>query len=89
MSYFKNGGIQYLPGGKASGFVHVDRDAYRNRLLHLKGKRVVRAKEVELSAASLNTGDVFLLDTHEHIYLVRSHLFQLHLFRHCAQCGPS
>jgi hypothetical protein len=31
------GGIQYLPGGVASGFNHVVRDVFPTRLLHLKG----------------------------------------------------
>lgn len=50
-------------GGKGSGFKHVDRDAYETRLLHLKGTRSVRIKQVDLSVKSLNAGDVFLLDT--------------------------
>lgn len=35
---------------------------YRPRLLHLKGKKVVRVSEVPLSHKSLNSGDVFILD---------------------------
>jgi len=62
LSYFKSTGIEYLPGGVESGFVHVERDTYRPRLLLVKGKRVVRVKEVTLSNNSLNTGDVFILD---------------------------
>lgn len=50
-------------GGKGSGFTHVERDAYETRLLMVKGTRSVRIKQVELSAKSLNAGDVFLLDT--------------------------
>ena len=48
--------------GVASGFAHVDRDSYATRLLHCKGKRTVRCHEVAVSSASLNTGDVFILD---------------------------
>jgi len=37
LSYFKNtGGVEYLPGGVESGFVHVERDVYPTRLLHVK-----------------------------------------------------
>jgi hypothetical protein len=62
LSYFKATGITYLPGGVASGFKHVEEESYPERLLHLKGSRVVRAREVPLASASLNTGDVFILD---------------------------
>jgi len=56
------GGIEYLPGGVASGFKHVERDVFPTRLLQLKGKRTVRVSEVPLSSTSLNKGDVFILD---------------------------
>ncbi|CAM9268509.1 unnamed protein product [Phaeothamnion confervicola] len=69
LSHFKTTGIEYLPGGIESGFVKVERDAYRTRLLHLKGKRVVRATEVSLTADSLNKGDVFILDAGLTLYL--------------------
>lgn len=64
LALFKNyGGIEYLPGGVESGFTHVDKDnLYPTRLLHIKGKRVVRMSEVPLSTASLNKNDVFILD---------------------------
>ena len=62
-SYFKDtGGIEYLPGGVESGFVHVERDVYRTRLLMVKGKRNCRVKEVPNEKSSLNKGDVFILD---------------------------
>ena len=38
--------VRYLEGGVDSGFVKVDRDAYRKRLLHVKGKRNIRIEEV-------------------------------------------
>lgn len=70
LSYFKNtGGIQYLPGGIESGFRKVERDVYETRLLHLKGKRTVRAKEVPVQLSSLNKGDVFILDKGLKIFL--------------------
>ena len=63
LSYFKDlGGIQYLPGGADSGFTHVERDVWPTRLLHIKGQRTVRVKEVPVTTASLNSGDVFILD---------------------------
>ncbi|XP_018417607.1 PREDICTED: advillin [Nanorana parkeri] len=60
--YFKQG-IIYKKGGVASGMKHVDINTYDvKRLLHVKGKKNVTAKEVELSWSSFNLGDVFLLD---------------------------
>jgi len=70
LSYFKNtGGIEYLPGGIESGFRKVERDVYVTRLLHLKGKRTVRVNEVPTALASLNKGDVFILDKGLKIFL--------------------
>ncbi|XP_067433885.1 villin-1 isoform X2 [Thunnus thynnus] len=61
-SYFKNGLI-YKKGGVASGFHHVDTNAYNVlRLLHVKGRKHVTASEVEVSWNSFNNGDIFLLD---------------------------
>jgi hypothetical protein len=68
-SYFKDTGIEYLPGGVDSGFVHVDRDAFETRLLQVKGKRTVRVTTVATSNASLNTGDCFILDTGRALYV--------------------
>ncbi|XP_041527539.1 advillin [Microtus oregoni] len=60
--YFKQGVI-YKKGGVASGMKHVETNTYDGkRLLHVKGKRNVRATEVEMSWDSFNRGDVFLLD---------------------------
>ncbi|CAN0099992.1 unnamed protein product [Ascophyllum nodosum] len=47
----------------------MEKDVFRNRLLHVKGKRVVRVSEVPCSSASLNTGDVFILDAGLKLYL--------------------
>lgn len=69
MSYFKGDGIEYLPGGVASGFVAVDRDHFDTRLLHLKGKRTVRATPAPVAASSLCTDDSFILDMGMNIYL--------------------
>lgn len=35
-----------MEGGIDSGFVHVDRNAYVKRLLHVKGKRNIRIEQV-------------------------------------------
>uniref|UniRef100_A0A668A9H6 Villin like n=1 Tax=Myripristis murdjan TaxID=586833 RepID=A0A668A9H6_9TELE len=61
-SYFKNGLI-YKKGGVSSGFHHVETNFYNIlRLLHVKGRKHVTAKEVEVSWNSFNNGDIFLLD---------------------------
>ncbi|XP_028255029.1 scinderin isoform X2 [Parambassis ranga] len=61
-SYFKEG-ITYQTGGVASGFNHVvTNDLSAQRLLHIKGRRVVRATEVPLSWSSFNSGDCFVID---------------------------
>ncbi|XP_042356291.1 advillin [Plectropomus leopardus] len=60
--YFKQGVI-YKKGGVASGMRHTETNTYDvKRLLHVKGKKRVIAKEVEMSWQSFNLGDVFLLD---------------------------
>jgi len=68
MSLFKATGLQYLEGGVESGFRHVDRDAFEERLLHIKGSRNVRVNQVPMSVSSLNEGDVFILDLGRKIY---------------------
>jgi len=76
MSIFKanSGGIEYLPGGVASGFRKVEKDVYTTRLLHLKGKRTVRVNEVPIKIQSLNKGDVFILDDGLTIYILEGPL---------------
>lgn len=50
-------------GGVASGLNHVlTNDLTAQRLLHVKGRRVVRATEVPLSWDSFNKGDCFIID---------------------------
>uniref|UniRef100_A0A4W6CFA9 Scinderin n=1 Tax=Lates calcarifer TaxID=8187 RepID=A0A4W6CFA9_LATCA len=67
-SYFK-GGITYKSGGVASGFHHVIiNDVSAQRLLHIKGRRVVRAIQVPLSWSSFNSGDCFIVDLGDKIY---------------------
>ncbi|XP_069504721.1 scinderin [Ambystoma mexicanum] len=68
VGYFK-GGIQYKAGGVASGFQHVvTNDLSAKRLLHIKGRRVVRATEVPLGWSSFNKGDCFIIDLGTEIY---------------------
>jgi len=69
LSYWKeSGGMRILEGGIASGFNHVKPTEYVPRLLHLKGKKNIRVTQVPLKAASLNEGDVFILDMGLTIY---------------------
>uniref|UniRef100_A0A8C5N0J6 Scinderin n=1 Tax=Leptobrachium leishanense TaxID=445787 RepID=A0A8C5N0J6_9ANUR len=68
VGYFK-GGLKYKTGGVASGFQHVvTNDLSAQRLLHIKGRRVVRATEVPLSWKSFNSGDCFIVDLGSVIY---------------------
>ena len=55
--------ITVMKGGLASGFHHVEPEKHDTRLLHVKGKRVARVTVVEPKVSSLNSGDVFILDT--------------------------
>ncbi|XP_035662029.1 advillin-like isoform X2 [Branchiostoma floridae] len=56
-------GVTYKQGGVASGFKHVETNISSvRRLLHLKGKRNVRATEVPMEWKSFNEGDSFILD---------------------------
>lgn len=69
LSYFPNNAITILSGGVDSGFNHVEPEEYGSRLLHIKGKlKCVRVTEVEMSAASLNSGDIFILDKGLELY---------------------
>jgi len=61
MSYFQPGPM-IMHGGIESGFRHVKPEEYRPRLLHIKGKKYVRVREVPMKANSLNGGDIFILD---------------------------
>ncbi|XP_041948303.1 macrophage-capping protein-like isoform X1 [Alosa sapidissima] len=67
MSLFPNG-VSYKEGGVESGFRRAQRaSGLVHRLYQVKGKRNVRAKEVELSWKSFNKGDCFVLDLGETI----------------------
>jgi len=57
------GQIQLMEGGIDSGFNHIKPAEYKPRLLHIKGtQKALKISEVKCAAASLNTGDVFVLD---------------------------
>ncbi|XP_041862966.1 scinderin like a [Melanotaenia boesemani] len=68
LGYFKSG-IKYKKGGVASGFQHVvTNDMNVKRLLHVKGRRTVKATEVDMSWRSFNRGDCFIIDLGKDIY---------------------
>lgn len=60
-------GISYKVGGVESGFRRPQGAGPVHRLYQVKGKRNIRAKEVELSWSSFNKGDCFILDLGETI----------------------
>ncbi|XP_008400733.1 gelsolin isoform X3 [Poecilia reticulata] len=65
--YFKTG-LTYMKGGVASGFNHVVTNQVEvQRLLQVKGRRVVRATEVPVSWDSFTQGDSFILDLGQEI----------------------
>lgn len=61
LSYFPDG-IRLLQGGVESGFNHVKPEEMPTRLMWLKGKKNIRCVQVPIEIASLNSGDVFILD---------------------------
>ncbi|XP_069017858.1 gelsolin a isoform X2 [Embiotoca jacksoni] len=68
LGYFKSG-IKYMKGGVASGFKHVvTNEVVMQRVLQVKGRRVVRATEVPVNWDSFNQGDCFILDLGDEIY---------------------
>uniref|UniRef100_A0A671KAI0 Gelsolin n=1 Tax=Sinocyclocheilus anshuiensis TaxID=1608454 RepID=A0A671KAI0_9TELE len=68
VGYFKSG-LKYMVGGVASGFKHVaSGEVNVKRVLHVSGRRVVRAIEVPVSWDSFNQGDCFILDFGQEIY---------------------
>jgi len=68
-SYFPHG-LQILKGGIASGFRHVDKEAeFKVRFMQIKGKKHIQVVEVPCARDSLNSGDVFVLDTFSTIFI--------------------
>lgn len=66
-SYFKT--LRYKDGGVGSGFKNISDQVFRNRLYQVKGTRRVRVSEVSCNIDSVNSGDVFILDTKQVVYL--------------------
>uniref|UniRef100_A0A9J8CX03 Scinderin like b n=1 Tax=Cyprinus carpio carpio TaxID=630221 RepID=A0A9J8CX03_CYPCA len=65
--FLGGGPVQFR--GVASGFHHVlTNDVDVKRLLHIKGRRAIRATEVEMSWSSFNKGDCFIVDLGKEIY---------------------
>lgn len=65
--YFKTG-IRLLNGGVASGFKHVT-DTFEPRLFHIKGRRAPTMTQHPISWEYFNSGDVFILDTKEIVFV--------------------
>ncbi|KAK0134783.1 Gelsolin [Merluccius polli] len=56
-------------GGVSSGFTHVVTNTSDvKRLLHIRGRRSIRAREVDLDWRSFNNNDCFVIDLGENIY---------------------
>lgn len=63
--------IQYLEGGVDSGFHHVEKGAYKPKLLQVRKTIVggMKVQEVTLERDSMNQGDCFLLDIGSVVYI--------------------
>jgi len=57
-----------LNGGIASGFKHVT-DTFEPRLFHIKGRRSPTMTQRPISWEYFNSGDVFILDTKEIVFV--------------------
>ena len=69
LSYFENGLIT-KSGGIESGFRHVETAEYKPHLLQVQRREgQIRAFEVDMSAASLDKTDCFILDTGSKLYV--------------------
>jgi len=74
--HYNNVSLYFFPtqqGGVASGFTHVvTNDMNVKRVLHVKGRRAIRATEVNMSWASFNHGDCFIVDLGKVRKLIKS-----------------
>ena len=76
-------GIKIMSGGIDTGFKKVEAASYRPRLLHIKGTaKSVTAMEVPIVAASMNEGDVFILDQGMKLFIWQGQVMQ----QRCALC---
>jgi hypothetical protein len=62
------GGLQYVEPVVLAGASNLRDDVHAVKLYHLKGRRNVRVKQVEVTHRSLNAGDVFVLDANDKIF---------------------
>lgn len=60
--------MKIFEGGIETGFKHVEAENYVARLLQIKGKKDCTVEMVKMELASLNDGDVFLLDAGLKLY---------------------
>lgn len=65
--YFKLG-MRLMKGGAASGFNHVT-DTFEPRLFHIKGRRSPTVTQHPISWEYFNSGDVFIIDTKEIVFV--------------------
>jgi len=65
--YFKTG-MRILNGGVASGFKYVT-DTFEPRLYHIKGRRSPTVTQHPISWEYFNSGDVFIMDTKEIVFV--------------------
>jgi len=63
-----SGGMQYVEPVVLANQVNLRDEEHATKLYHLKGRRNVRVKQVEVGVKSLNSGDVFVLDANNVIY---------------------
>eukprot|EP01128_Nolandella_sp_AFSM9_P008757 TRINITY_DN5432_c0_g1_i1.p1 TRINITY_DN5432_c0_g1~~TRINITY_DN5432_c0_g1_i1.p1 ORF type:complete len:861 (-),score=202.42 TRINITY_DN5432_c0_g1_i1:162-2720(-) len=66
-SFFKQG-ITYVQPLVLKKRQNLREDVHVTRLYHLKGRRQIRVAQIDVDAANLNSGDVFILDTLKTIY---------------------
>ena len=68
-SYFPSG-MRLLEGGTETGFTHVEEEVVPVRLFHMKGTRgKLLLREVKRKRDNMNSGDVFILDTGETVFV--------------------
>eukprot|EP01102_Stenamoeba_stenopodia_P006568 TRINITY_DN1810_c1_g1_i1.p1 TRINITY_DN1810_c1_g1~~TRINITY_DN1810_c1_g1_i1.p1 ORF type:complete len:998 (+),score=322.48 TRINITY_DN1810_c1_g1_i1:204-3197(+) len=70
LSYFKGTTLRYVDPVKLKkvDFDAIEKEKARPKLYQITGRRNIRVRQVETSYASLNQGDVFILDCGDPIY---------------------